>query len=193
MSSMIPVVNDIKIADRIVLSNDSSDLSVLVRKPTSFNQLNEFAHSIFKIEQHVQLSFYLQYTTNNNTKTIDAALLDDDAVSLIQSGDIIKVKVNDAVDKSSENHIPVPAIKTLVEVFVTTLGGNIHIIEDVDLSTTVAFFKERLQTITFIPFDQMRLLFGGITGQQLNDHYSLQDYNIENHSVIHLLLNLACT
>lgn len=93
------------------------------------------------------------------------------------------------------NYIAQPAqnfelrLKTEMLIFVKTLTGKIINMELEPLNT-LEDMKLKLQNNHGIPRDQQRLIFAG---RQMDDDFrTLSDYNIQNESTIHLVLQLRC-
>ena len=73
-----------------------------------------------------------------------------------------------------------------MKIFIKTLTGKTIAIK-VAKTTTVERVKELIQDKEGIPPDQQRIIF---EGQQLEDHPTLADYNVQEHSTMHLVLRL---
>ena len=73
-----------------------------------------------------------------------------------------------------------------IQIFIKTLQGR-TITLDVDPGDTIQSLKQKIESKENIPAQEQRLIY---SGKQLNDTFTLSDYNIRDQSTLHLLLRL---
>ena len=81
------------------------------------------------------------------------------------------------IQKESTIHL-----KGGMQIFVKTLTGKTVTLE-VDPADSIEMVKQKIQNKEGIPLDQQHLVFAG---KQLEDNYTLSDYNVRHKSTLHL-------
>ncbi|KAL3104931.1 hypothetical protein niasHT_028463 [Heterodera trifolii] len=75
-----------------------------------------------------------------------------------------------------------------IKIYIKTMTGGELTLIDVLPSNTIEEIKAKIERIERIPIRQQRLIF---TGNQLEDERTLEDYNIRDGDMIHLILRLC--
>ena len=184
-------LNDKILPNDIILENFNLFENKL--KITISKQMNDLIYIKFNSEiKEIKTDLYntglefLQQFQKEPIKTKTSLDIKYNALYKKQQIDYSNLLINLGINGNKNGDLIEVNIKNGYKITVKTLTGT-KVIITVQKSDTVEFIKELIRIILEIPVDQQRLIF---EQKQLDDSRTLDDYKIQDGSVLHLVLRL---
>eukprot|EP01040_Poterioochromonas_malhamensis_P016344 gene16344-18530_t len=168
---------------------------IIDHTPESSNDTEEMKYERYKVTRSYLLKVCPSYVFTHHpldrldplkddlSETFESLFLADnvEATMKTENSEVAVLTAEASVAEDVEGSLFTVKIKTLagVEQEVPNVHGSMKVID----------LMRRYEEMAGIPVDQQRYIFNG---QPLNEEDRLSEYNIENNSVVHIVLRLRC-